>query len=79
MTEYANIGLKRAEITQRTEFMRLSANKLAKEAGLVEEGDRMQVQEAELIAELEALKCVNPVPVFPSFTTIKPLPEQIKG
>lgn len=70
VAEYANVGLKKMEIEQKSELLRLTAAKLAKEMGVSETVEIFD-QESELLEEMKELSKFNHKPKFPSFIELK--------
>ena len=68
--DYTNVGLKRLEIEQKAELLKLAAKRMAKEMGLSDQ-ESVFTEEACLIEELRERAKYDHIPRFPSFIDIK--------
>ncbi|CAK0744890.1 hypothetical protein CCP3SC5AM1_1260002 [Gammaproteobacteria bacterium] len=70
ISDFATVGLKRLEIEQRNELMRLTAAKMAKEQGMGNDNS-IFAEEQQLIEELKDASQFDHIPKFPSFIALK--------
>lgn len=68
--DYSNIGLKRLEIEQKAELLRLTAQKMAREMGVAEESS-IYPEDSALIEELKERSRFDHIPKYPSFIDLK--------